>query len=184
MGLLVTASLIIPVDTQYAWHGEIVNFSGIHRCFPLKLITSPFYPAMFWLHLILATVCPFIIILVMNVLIIIKLRTSGEFNKNSSSRKLGNDRGLVLMLFGISVAFVVLTAPAMVTNLYQMVTHKIVHQNVLEITMAIFAFNSCINFYMYCLSGSRFREELKAMICGKLSADKQYETNMTSVRFI
>ena len=88
----------------------------------------------------------------------------------------GNMVGMTAMLISISIAFLVLTFPWCV---YMILTSGIdlddpkqfiffIHLDPLwALSYALTQVNHAINFYLYCVSGSKFRGELKALFCKK-----------------
>ncbi|CAH1782406.1 unnamed protein product [Owenia fusiformis] len=135
-----------------------------------------------WIDAIFASYLPFTILIISNIFIIKEITKTSTKKKRlargSSRRSIkANDdqtRSLTIMLLAISVIFLLLTSPVTVflggydhfqrqvnndpkRKLQFQITNVIVHM--------IWYLNSSVNFLMYCVSGSRFRQELFVLVC-------------------
>ena len=103
--------------------------------------------------------------------------SGGQKDKLSSTRNKHNDMTTVTsMLICVSITFIILTLPDCVAFLHQSTTTKyeIIMFGSLEAQMLFGAIGTilqlsqhAVNFLLYCLSGSRFRKEVKEMLCIK-----------------
>ena len=91
-------------------------------------------------------------------------KTKALFNQASSAQK--HFPRVTFMLFSVSVFFIITTVP--VTTLF------IVERHTGDLSMLTFAclellmvLNHSINFFLYCLSGSKFRNDFRKMFCAK-----------------
>ena len=139
-----------------------------------------------YMESVLLVILPSVVLVVCNVLLICKVNTSLRFSKMAvssvmSSQRQGKAASLTVTLILTSTAFVLLTTPITVYTLYmtrnlhnyiafmspkRMDAAKLSHL----ITALIFYSNSAVNFYLYCLTGTRFRKELRKAFCGKQSS--------------
>ena len=100
--------------------------------------------------------------------------TKMTFNQASSAEK--HFPRVTFMLFSVSLFFIITTVP--VTTLF------IVFRRTGYVSMLTFAclellmvLNHSINFFLYCLSGSKFRNDFRKMFCIKNSNNTQYTTD-------
>lgn len=116
--------------------------------------------------------------------------TQGTQRDHATKRSQGTQRnqaGMTAMLLGVSFAFLIMVMPYCVVLTLRVVTTSDQLSAQLYLAYAISGvmvpMNHCINFYLYCLTGSRFRQELRKMficICSGPLVSKT-STNMNSV---
>ncbi|CAH1775496.1 unnamed protein product [Owenia fusiformis] len=141
-----------------------------------------------WVDLALSSALPFLILIVSNIMISVQLaRVSKQRNEMGSG---GNDnsRSMTVMLLSISVVFVCLTLPMAVYLTTQSFSYEYENSQAIwrdEMTYAIVSniayINNAINFFLYCVSGSKFRGEL-AKLCGKKKSRKANNQSMSVTR--
>ncbi len=143
-------------------------------------------------HLFAAVLLPFLIIISCNITIISRLAFSKFKGINSKVRARSSNMTFILIL--VSVYFLIMTSPS---NIYEMVYHqwdkKIEEWSdefharidmVWAIVSLLMYMNSAGNFFLYCLSGPMFRNQLKGMFCEKsrtastISFTKMYFTTV------
>ncbi|XP_041361225.1 neurotensin receptor type 1-like [Gigantopelta aegis] len=125
---------------------------------------------------VMITLVPFVIITCMNLLIVRKLVLR---NKRQRACKVITEESIIrleftLILLAVSLCFIVFNIPYFVTWCKLFLTSKFIHldtfqdvgsfeyfQGTLWITRAIFYINYCINFFLYSITGTYFRRELK-----------------------
>ena len=125
---------------------------------------------------VMITLVPFVIITCMNLLIVRKLVLR---NKRQRACKVITEESIIrleftLILLAISLCFIVFNIPYFVTWCKLFLTSKFIHldtfqdvasfeyfQGTLWITRAIFYINYCVNFFLYSITGTYFRRELK-----------------------
>ena len=128
-----------------------------------------------WVDLCLTSLVPTILIVVGNLIIGISLYVRKRFWKNSRSKDstyfTGHQRSITKLLALLSVVFLVCTLPAsvylvMVMHYYPIESPETLHKYWLGwaiVSMLMYA-NNAINFILYCVSGTNFRDELKKML--------------------
>ena len=139
---------------------------------------------------LLITAVPLVIITVLNVCILRSLSgTDLEFNKYSSmSRKRTSLKTqFTIILLGVSVCFVCLNLPYFIIWCCAMghIIKNMDHQtwnnpytNELLIAKTLFCCNYCVNFFLYCFSGSYYKKELtKLFPCCKSRPPKHRRLN-------
>lgn len=128
---------------------------------------------------VLFSVVPFMTILTLNVIIIYTLkqrsvnfnRENWEKEEEASSKpeqriRSAKDTQLVIMLLTVTFALLILTAPKNLHYvIFLLVDYKqdaqiyAVFNLLYQVTVLMYYTNSAVNFYLYCLSGSKFRQE-------------------------
>ena len=171
--VIVSISYNIPhlfVTINVNW--ECVPYSGA-----LGTIIGEIY---YWLSFVIQFVMPFVLLLTMNSIIIHKIRTRSvireEVNspgntksgKNSKTKKFQSQTFAVLLL--VTFAFMVLTTPAYIFFLYV----RLIDISKTPLYFArYYLFYNCaqkmqfsnhgINFFLYVISGNKFRTDLKGL---------------------
>ena len=156
--VFITASMYAIFNAQYLF--ILVHRSG--SCYfkaPVIFLDAKVIP-------ILYSFGPFAIMLIFNFAIICKLTVakwrntpgvSGSINQAMSKSAV---RGTA-MLLTVSFAFIILTGPFAIA----LTTARKIASNIDIILRSLAMLNYAINSVLYCISGSRFRNELKKTIC-------------------
>ena len=113
----------------------------------------------------------------LNMLIVYKLAKTYHHRKTmlatgeESSNENNQLEKVNLMLVAVSIVFVMTPMPYYILALYNMfVTSSDLYTSSLmyflrQLFIALFCLNHSINFYLYCLMGKKFRNELKRLFC-------------------
>lgn len=137
-----------------------------------------------WVDATVYSFVPFILLLTMNVLIIVfltqanaKSRQMKNHFKIKRSEEQGNavnSRKLTIMLLSITCAFIILTAPAVTIHIlrekgkpfFDLTKPQDMAKYILtrQVSRVLLYLNHSINFLLYCITGSKFRQELNSMI--------------------
>jgi len=163
---------------EYRQTGELRRICGSQRQYQFFLdYVRP------WLVLALVMAVPFILILVFNCSIVGGLirakrvrdravsvpdsTAAGTRNRSPSAASGGGFRQTTFMCLGISFAFLVCIAPSIVLLIGKPYwKHRT--NTAYNISKAISNFlvfvNHSVNFFLYCVTGQRFRDELRAML--------------------
>ena len=155
--------------------GRCLNF-GIH-----SVITTVYS----WFSFILNAVIPFTMLIHMNYVIIKVVRKSRKlFDGNDINTRQGIDQGmetrqktmknaenqLTIMLLLVTTLFLILLCPTYFRFIYLLVAKRDTPLDyaksmlIYQITAKLYITNSGINFFLYCLSGKKFRDDLKETI--------------------
>ncbi len=163
--LPVVVSFGVTTDENETFCDHLYNISLKH----FMLFIFP------WIRALSYQIMPFCIMFVCNIVIISKLiRSAKDRTQSFSTSSDGpNITSLTAMLIGVSGAFLICTAPTFVTSILDIVDQfTLIADNYgfyLEILLLIsdilLVVNHSINFYIYVLTGSRFRKEL-VVVCG------------------
>ena len=147
-----------------------------------------------WVDMCLAALVPGLMILVMNIIIVHRIRRSGHQRRQIARGcgKAEDDSGKTTMLIAIGVLFLVLTLPATIvlTVFSNFGWHPPIEWVVpLEITykvaILLSVLNNAGNFILYCLAGAKFRHKLLLMFgCRRRQwwQDARSSTFITSLR--
>ena len=132
-----------------------------------------------WIDFAIYNLIPFAIVLVCNVSIIITLIRAAHYRKKSMHTNNQGPRmtSMTAILIAVSISFFCLASPynsVFVYHTWIINTGKAIHNHRLaqislaySVTLNLLMCNHVINFYLYCLTGRKFREELKTMFCKK-----------------
>ena len=100
--------------------------------------------------------------------------TSGGEHRKPNSGLTDQERQLIVMLLCVSFVFLILTLPIYIRQMaYQFIDETTSPDAyaryifVYYFTQGLYFTNSSVNFYLYCLTGSKFRKDLKSLLCGK-----------------
>ena len=163
-------------------------FSGIvgKECFGY-VISGLVTQVYSWLTLVVNALIPFSILIYMNYVIIKKVRQSrkmfgnddsqkasqGNCNANQQKQKImkNTENQLTVMLLLVTTLFLILMIPTYMRFLY---TTFVDRNNPEKYARLIFFYhisqklyhtNNGINFFLYCISGQKFRSDLKELLC-------------------
>ena len=156
-----------------------------------------------WFSFVLNAVIPFTMLIHMNYVIVKAVRNSRVFFKGSDTGK-GRDQGmetrkktmksaekqLAIMLLLVTILFLILLCPTYFRFIYLVFGKRDTPfkyaQSMLfsEITGKLYASNSGINFFLYCISGKKFRNDLKEILCYCCLRKDQLQSSSKGVRTI
>lgn len=173
------------------WTMHLVN----HRCSadPKNVFMMVYYP---WIKLTTYSCLPFTLVLILNICICVKIipgfrhlpmKQSGNCESRTFHSAGHNDAKVTTMLVIVSVTWLFLTAPF---TLWTFVARQ--RSDPGEIAADFLAKTVCfmlmyvnhgVNFYLYCITGKKFRKELREMFgtVGKKS-DKNMKTSFLTTR--
>ena len=128
------------------------------------------------------SVLPFTCLFLSNSVLVLKLRRSmkdaGDHLTTTHTQQASRERkanSVTLTAIVVSVVFVVLTAPLAFYNLLSFTNANTETKDANELALRFFLqnlfyiigyFNYSVNFYLYCLTGERFRKEFRQIMCG------------------
>ena len=123
--------------------------------------------------------------------------TSREAEKATINFKSSKGKGVsqrtnssvTVMLLLVSFAFVILVAPLYLFYVVYMIKSNTsspmafaVYYFTSQVTLALFQLNSAINFYLYCISGTKFRKDLKLLLESMKCCQKGADTTLPRTR--
>ena len=161
-------------------------------------ISGQFY---YWMSFIINFAAPFILLLVMNSFIIHRIRNRSNFTKNLNSN-IGNsmhgqiskmknsERQIFVILILVTFSFLILMTPTYVLTLYvTFVNYDVTPKSFAEFHLFFnighktYYTNYGINFFLYVLSGQKFRTDLKQLFVRKkdFSSDESAVSGTSSM---
>ena len=182
IALAVLGVLVFSANAHSLWTMEFVpefNTTDSFQCRKgrykgIKFFNLNIWP---WIDSFLASYCPFAIMLVFNILIIIRLTQSHWYRKQGlRTRSHSNVKmtSMTAMLLVVTFAFFMLTTPATVYFIGQYTwwkEEKLKYPERFEVfwaaTNILKYLNSAINFPLYCICGPKFRRELTEMFTNR-----------------
>ena len=198
--IVVLMILFISGIHAHLLYGYDVETSGGHIfCGPIKDYMPFIYEIWSIVDMLIFTLLPWLCLAVCNSLLVWKLKASlreAEVSLGSGQADKMNNRkkkvsSMTVTLVAVSVAFLTLTFPMSFIQILNFVFWTSGSIDVLnssraidylwEISLPLWYLNSCINFYVYCLTGSKFRKEAKQMLCCLFHKDKDKPVGNTTV---
>ena len=135
-----------------------------------------------WLSFVLNAVIPFTLLIYMNFIIVKAVRSSRKmFGVKTSA---GTDQGLetrhknmknaenqlTIMLLSVTMLFLILLCPTYIRFIYLAFANRDTPSQyansmlIYQISFKLYSTNSGINFFLYCISGRKFRKDLKEIL--------------------
>lgn len=170
------ALIFVLVNLYVFWTAELLNSphtldgsEKICAAYAYENIVCTVFP---WVNLLLYSFIPFVTLLVFNSLIVVSLvRNKGIFSnltKEDRAARHGHNR-LAVTLLVISFVWIVTTLPRPMFNLVKVkpttldeVGNQFLGKVICFVLMYI---NHSINFFLYCVTGQRFRKEFVKFMC-------------------
>ena len=165
-----------------------------------------------WLSFVLNAIIPFTLLLYMNYIIIKKVQSSRkmfgnmEVNGQSNEHKPHGDNSanqrrqksmkntenqLTIMLLLVTTLFLILMIPTYIRFLYTTFVGTetpVKYANMMffyHVSHKLYFTNNGINFFLYCISGQKFRDDLKELLCDSNLGHKiSKDTNATEISSI
>jgi hypothetical protein len=166
-----TIGLVLAgISVHTLWTRDIIVWHSMTLC---KLNTE--YVEYVWglTNMVLASIIPFVVMIVSSILIVTKIQISRFRRVSGAGLKMSS---ITAMLLTVCIAFVVFSLPARV--LFPMMPNLIAvfgccyTMYLIKPVAAIFLVsNYVVNFWLYCASGSKFREELRTMLACTRKSD-------------
>ena len=163
--------LLAGMNVYFLVTHDILLADGAYRCTGLPEYET-FSRAVRWVDLVFASILPFFLILIGNVLIIYRLVRSRKKRKHITKNNPGQKGlGMTAVLLIISFTFLITTLPISVylTSIQFFQSRSPLMRLLSTIFMFLSYVNNCINFYLYIISGKKFRKELAKMLGCKKS---------------
>ena len=173
--------LIIHAHLLYGY--DVETSGGLIICGPVKDYTPFVYEIWSMVDMLIFSLLPWLCLAVCNSLLVWRLKVSlreAKVSLGSGQADRINDRkkkatSITVTLVAVSCAFLILTFPLSFIQILNFIFWTSGSIEVLnssrasyyaaQISFPLWYLNSCINFYVYCLTGSKFRTEAKQMLC-------------------
>ncbi|CAF1599956.1 unnamed protein product [Adineta ricciae] len=154
------------------------------------------YPSYLWFrsHMLgyiqwfLFTLCPFIIMLILNSLILKVIASARRIQQRmnqKNNRKRAKQRNMTIMLLSVSCVFILLTAPASTFMAFGHLfrnLHGQKSQSLWTMFSLIYYANTAANFVLYFLTANVFRQELRVMILSLPGCSKIFPEQCELIR--
>ena len=125
-----------------------------------------------WIALFTVSIIPFVFILVCNIAIVWAIAKMQKLSKQMTQGKddSSNVKQLTTMCLSVSFTFLVLVTPAISVLVARKYWVKTSHDKAIDYLLSkvsnlLIFVNNCTNFFLYSLTGTKFRLELKKMMC-------------------
>ena len=182
--IVVSMALVIAAVHVHILYGLYLETNnGSRTCTLMDEYKAFFREIWSWVDMCIFSLLPWLCLAVSNSLLVWKLKTalreaevslgSGQTDRIKDRKKTATS--ITITLIAVSTAFLVLTFPWSFLSILHFVYWMNGSLNALQSSRAYFytkqiSFplwyaNSCINFYVYCLTGSKFRKEAKQILC-------------------
>ena len=147
--------------------------------------TRTFALTVTWVHNLLRSIIPLIILCVLNMFIIQALRRT-----RSTKKKLSSRNRITLTLISVIIVFLVCVTPDAVMSTFfgfGYTEADFLVRGIREITDLLLAVNSSVNFILYCTFNKMFRKQFMLLFCAKCKRTLQpvqsnFEHEETCVR--
>ena len=178
----ITGLIFIIFNTQaFSIYDAQVHSNGDIICIYIRVPET--YRLVFYrLNSVLYSFGPFVLMIIFNSAIIYKFLRTKYQNRNTDSQS--TSQALVksatkgaAMLLTVSFTFIILTAPISIGLAISAKVHPIVH----TVTSLLGFINHGINGVLYCIVGSRFRNELKNVLCCVSKKPRSASRGITSL---
>ena len=198
--IVVSMILFISGIHTHLLYGYDVETSGsLILCVPVKDYMPFFFEIWSIVDMLIVSLLPWLCLAVCNSLLVWKLKVSireAEVNLGPCQADRMNNRkkkvsSMTVTLVTVSVAFLTLTFPMSFIQILNFIFWTSGSIDVLNsskviyyawgISFPLWYLNSCINFYVYCLTGSKFRKEAKQMLCCLFHEDIDKKVGNTTV---
>ena len=164
---------LLPIPEIFDNSLAVLTGSRAYRCYPKDPIYQEFYFSHWnWITFSVYCLVPFVIIVTANTITVLQVYRSARFNRSSTmSNSSARTRQLLAITLLVSFTFVILGMPEPLMDIWN------VEQKGAEIDEQLFALkggvlwitfnymrtiNHAINFWLYVVSGKKFRQDLKA----------------------
>ena len=150
------------------------------QCFTFA-VESPMTKMYSWFSFVLNAIIPFTLLIHMNFVIVKTVRISGKLFKENdtgmdSRQKImkTTEKQVTIMLVLVTTLFLILLCPIYIRFIYLVFAKTdtpfeyVSSMLFFHITYKLYSSNNGINFFLYCISGQKFRNDLKEILwcCG------------------
>ena len=154
-----------------------------------------------WFTFVLNAIIPFTLLIYMNFVIVKTVRSSrrsfGDNDRGMDARQKAMksaENQLTIMLLLVTTLFLILLCPTYVRFIYLSFADPstpLEYANqilIFQITVRLFMTNTGLNFFLYCISGKKFRNDLKEILCsgnsqlsGNTRSDESQSTEFSAI---
>ena len=177
---------IIGINSHIAWTFQVLPTANNSTFCAGERVIWP------WVDACLYSFLPLLLITVLNGLIIQKVVAARKYRQHMSGQ--GQDRRqtqvdggvkLTIMLLTISFTFLVTTVPINIVLIIvavflpkDLTAQQYAKYTLLQTVVALLMYtNHSINFFLYCVTGQKFKQQLRRLFCGKANGDAPTSSN-------
>ena len=185
--IVLMIALIFILNSHIFWTAELHHYpvSGHSSCqaYAYENFVCNVFP---WIHMVLYSFLPFVILLVFNSLIIVSLvKNKGIFSNMTKDERSSREKHhrLAITLLSISFTWIITTMPR---PLHQIATpqptsmdeagYRLLGKVICYMLMYT---NHSINFFLYCLTGQRFRVVFMKFMCNWKQRTNSQQARLT-----
>ena len=168
-GLIAMAVLLAAINSHLFWTVHLSDEGKCENRHEHKYLVNNIWPR---LDLIVNSIIPFFVLLVCNSTIIYKVKVKSDLLTKDVKSATNKTNTMTVMLISVNIIFLLTTAPFAIYNCDVWLPKTKLEKYSIDfmiftIVYIIQCINNASNFYIYCLSGRKFREEFKATFSGK-----------------
>ena len=188
--IAITLCLSTLVNVPYFFKLNVTNGGKLCVAFTDN---TPFSVGYSWFLTSLNCFIPFSLLLLMNSVIIHALRHREMYIKNDATEKKkdGTNRQLTITLLSVTFAFIILCAPQYIRYVIYSVksyttrpTDYALYILAAQTSNKMFFTNNAVNFFLYCVGGSKFRSDLRNLFCKKVKRQTNLSKSGTAISVI
>ena len=183
--LIVALALLQAIPTLIT----VKALSGFNCNFEAKY--KRFWGIWYWFVAAFLSYIPIVLLTSLNCALLKSLRKAAAIKTTLSSSSQGDTtsqtKQVTKMCLAVSIVFTICLLPiACHRPVSQFVIdrrnpiHFVINAMFESISWSLLAFNHCVNFFIYCITGKRFREELHRMFCC-VTPSERLETSMSNL---
>ena len=162
-------------------------------------ISSIFSKVHSWFSFVMNAIIPFTLLIHMNFVIVKTVKNSRKMFSTKSinagmdsrqKRMKSVENQLTIMLLLVTTLFFILFCPAYIRFIYLLFAKQdtpssyAISMFLYQVTYKLYTSNSGINFFLYCISGQKFRNDLKEVLCCCCQIKDQLKSSSTGVSTI
>ena len=115
-------------------------------------------------------------------------KTEGNQMEDKEHPKMtSKDMQLTIMLLSVTFALIIFTLPMNIRYILFIIVYPwqsertyAIYQLIYHVSQKLYFINNAINFYLHCVSGSKFRNDLQVLICGSNSSREDHSISSKS----
>ena len=167
ISIIVAVSFILNIHTLFGLTGE--TYGSELFCYtvpgPFALLQRYLQPL---IYALLYSMAPGTMIIFCNIVMIKAVFASAKIRGPVSGPAAKRNRDLLIIAVLVSMTFIILTSPLplflIISGISNSRDFTVVEIQIYDITSLMSYINNAINFFLYVISGSRFRNQLKEML--------------------
>ncbi|KAL3837073.1 hypothetical protein ACJMK2_022457 [Sinanodonta woodiana] len=192
---IVIAILIFGLNLHFVWTFQEISDPVLkHSCAAKREYTSFINRIWYWIDGTSYSLSPIVIIAFLNGMIIHGIRKARKKHRDLTNIRIDGmkersrqERQITIMLITLCVVFCILTLPNCIffvlkdtwnwnQSNYQIALYSLLYQ----IVFVLSDFHQSVNFYLYCLTGKKFRNQFKTVVmCRRGQSNRKWQSKYT-----